>query len=252
MKTNELIALLASDPLPSRPPAWHLPLAATVALGLSLAMVVGGWGLHADLRGLVASASYQLKTVWLLGLALSSGTLVWRLARPAERDGYGMHGIGVFLLIMACTGAYNLWQAEPANRLALLMGQSWWSCPLSIALIALPWLAVWLLYLRHMAPTRLAWSGVFVGRLGHRFVQLALRRNLLRVFQRVVRGGHGPEHRHGCVLGAALFEVVRPAPRTAAFSVFTNWAPANAASLCRPRLDASPNLAPDRRQCGPH
>jgi hypothetical protein len=163
MKTNELIALLASDPLPSRPPAWHLPLAATVALGLSLAMVVGGWGLHADLRGLVASASYQLKTVWLLGLALSSGTLVWRLARPAERDGYAMHGIGVFLLIMACTGAYNLWQAEPANRLALLMGQSWWSCPLSIALIALPWLAVWLLYLRHMAPTRLAWSGASAG-----------------------------------------------------------------------------------------
>jgi hypothetical protein len=163
MKTNELIALLASDPLPSRPPAWHLPLAATVALGLSLAMVVGGWGLHADLRGLVASASYQLKTVWLLGLALSSGTLVWRLARPAERDGYGMHGIGVFLLIMACTGAYNLWQAEPANRLALLMGQSWWSCPLSIALIALPWLAVWLLYLRHMAPTRLTWSGASAG-----------------------------------------------------------------------------------------
>jgi hypothetical protein len=163
MKTNELIALLASDPLPSRPPAWHLPLAATVALGLSLAMVVGGWGLHADLRGLVASASYQLKTVWLLGLALSSGTLVWRLARPAERDGYAMHGIGVFLLIMACTGAYNLWQAEPANRLALLMGQSWWSCPLSIALIALPWLAVWLLYLRHMAPTRLTWSGASAG-----------------------------------------------------------------------------------------
>ena len=163
MKTNELIALLASDPLPSRPPAWHLPLAAALALALTLAMVVGGWGLHADLRGLVASASYQLKTLWLLGLALSSGTLVWRLARPAERDGYGMHGIGLSLLAMAGLGAYNLLQADPANRLTLLMGQSWWSCPLSIALIALPWLAVWLLYLRQMAPTRLAWSGASAG-----------------------------------------------------------------------------------------
>ena len=163
MKTNELIALLASDPLPSRPPAWHLPLAATLALALTLAMVVGGWGLHADLSGLVASASYQLKTLWLLGLALSSGTLVWRLARPAERDGYGMHGIGLSLLAMAGLGAYNLLQADPANRLTLLMGQSWWSCPLSIALIALPWLAVWLLYLRQMAPTRLAWSGASAG-----------------------------------------------------------------------------------------
>lgn len=163
MKTHELIALLASDPLPSQPPAWHLPLTATLALALTLAMVVGVWGLHADLSGLLSSAAYQLKTVWLLGLALSSGTMVWRLSRPAVRDGYGMHGIGVFLLIMACTGAYNLWQADPTNRLALLMGQSWWSCPLSIALIALPWLAVWLLYLRQMAPTRLAWSGASAG-----------------------------------------------------------------------------------------
>lgn len=163
MKTSDLIALLASDPLPSRPPAWQLPLAATVALALTLAMVVAGWGLHADLPGLVMSASYQIKTAWLLGLALSSGWLLWKAARPAQRDGYGMHGIGIFLLIMACTGAYNLWQADPANRWALLMGQSWWSCPLSIALIALPWLAVWLLYLRQMAPTRLAWSGASAG-----------------------------------------------------------------------------------------
>ena len=163
MKTHELIALLASDPLPSRPPAWHLPLAAALALALTLAMVVGGWGLHADLSGLVASASYQLKTVWLLGLALSSGWLLWKAARPAQRDGYGMHGIGVSLLAMAGLGVYNLLQADPANRLALLMGQSWWSCPLSIALIALPWLAVWLLYLRHMAPTHLAWSGASAG-----------------------------------------------------------------------------------------
>ena len=43
MKTNELIALLASDPLPSRPPAWRLPLAATLAFALTLAMVVGGF-----------------------------------------------------------------------------------------------------------------------------------------------------------------------------------------------------------------
>lgn len=163
MKTNELIALLASDPLPSGPPAWHVPLAAAVALALTLAMVVGGWGLHADLRGLLASASYQLKTLWLLALASSSGWLLWKAARPARGDGYGMHGIGVSLLAMAGLGTYNLLQADPANRLDLLMGQSWWSCPLSISLIALPWLAVCLLYLRHMAPTRLAWSGASAG-----------------------------------------------------------------------------------------
>jgi hypothetical protein len=163
MKTPDLIALLASDPLPSRLPAWHLPAAGTTALVLSLGLVVGGWGLHANLPGLVLSASYQVKSLWLLGLALGSGVLLWRAARPARTEGYSVHAIGAFLLIMAGMGAYTLWHADPADRLSLLMGQSWWSCPLSIALIALPWLAVGLMYLRQMAPTRPAWSGASAG-----------------------------------------------------------------------------------------
>lgn len=163
MKTPDLIALLASDPLPSKPPAWHLPAAVITALVLSLGLVVGGWGLHADLPGLLSSASFQVKSLWLLGLALSSGLLLWRSARPAQRKGYGMHAIGVSLLAIAGMGAYNTLQAAPADRLGLLMGQSWWSCPLSIALIALPWLAVGLMYLRQMAPTNLAWSGASAG-----------------------------------------------------------------------------------------
>ena len=163
MKTQDLIVLLASDPLPSRPGAGQLACAAAVALALSLAMVMGGWGLHADLPTLFASASYQVKSLWLFGLALSSSMLLWRLARPARRDRFGMLGIGVLLLAMAGLGAYTLWHADPADRLALLMGQTWWACPLSIAVIALPLLAVGLLYLRQMAPTRLALSGASAG-----------------------------------------------------------------------------------------
>jgi len=163
MKTQDLIFLLANDPLPSKPPAWRLPLAATAALALTLAMVVQGWGLHAQLPALLASASFQIKSLWILTLALCSGWLLWRLARPAQTLGHGMQGIGLAWLAMAGAGAYHLWQAAPGERLGLLMGQSWWSCPLSIALIALPWLAVCLLYLRQMAPTRLAGGGASAG-----------------------------------------------------------------------------------------
>ena len=155
--------MLASDPLPSRPPAWHLLCAVAAALALTLTMVIGGWGLHADLSRLLASASYQVKNLWLFGLTLSSGMLLWRLARPSLSDGYGVHTVGVFMLTMAIKGAYTIWHADPADRLALLMGRTWWYCPLSIALIALPWLAVGLIYLRQMAPTRLAWSGACAG-----------------------------------------------------------------------------------------
>lgn len=163
MKTSELISLLASDPLPPDMPAWSLHLATGTAFLLSLTMLLSLWGLHADLPALLHSASFQLKSLWLVVLIVSSGAWLWRLARPAQRDGYGMHGMGLALLAMALMGANTLWQADSQERLPLLMGQSWWSCPLSIALIALPWLAACLLYLRQMAPTRLAWSGAAAG-----------------------------------------------------------------------------------------
>ena len=163
MKTSSLIDLLASDQLPSGLPAATWRKAVGTALVLTVSMVVGGWGLHADLQGLLHSASFQFKNLWVLALALCSGGLLWRHARPAQRDGYGMHGIGLALLAMALMGAITLWQAEPPARWNLLMGQSWWSCSLSIALISLPWLAVWMLYLRQMAPTQPTLSGASAG-----------------------------------------------------------------------------------------
>jgi len=163
MKTSSLIELLASDQLPSGLPAATWRKAVGTALVLSVSMVVGGWGLHADLQGLLHSASFQFKNLWVLALALCSGGLLWRHARPAQRDGYGMHGIGLALLAMALMGAITLWQAEPPARWNLLMGKSWWSCSLSIALISLPWLAVFLLYLRQMAPTHPTLSGASAG-----------------------------------------------------------------------------------------
>lgn len=163
MKTSELITLLASDPLPPDLPGTTWYLAVGGALVLTLSLVIGVWGLHADMPALLHSASFQIKGLWLLALALCSGAWVWRMARPDHRNGWGMQGIGLIWLTMALMGAHSLWQADPEQRLGLLMGQSWWSCPLSIALFAMPWLAVWLMYLHKMAPTQGALSGAGAG-----------------------------------------------------------------------------------------
>ena len=163
MKTQDLIALLANETLPSSPPSWLFPLAAAAALAVTLIMVVQGWGLHANLPELLVSFSYQFKTLWVIALVFSSAVLLWRLARPAQRVGNGVHVIFLAWLAMAIAGAYSLIQVDASERINLMMGQSWWSCPLSIALLALPWLAVGLLYLRHMAPTNLGFSGAAAG-----------------------------------------------------------------------------------------
>ena len=163
MKTSELISLLASDPLPPKLPQTAWCLAVGAALVLTLSLVIGVWGLHPDLPGLLRSASFHFKSLWLLALALSSGAWLWRMARPAQPDGLGLHGFGLAWLAMALAGANTLWQAHADQRWPLVMGTSWWACPLSIALLGLPWLVVWLMYLRHMAPTRLALSGASAG-----------------------------------------------------------------------------------------
>jgi hypothetical protein len=163
MKTNDLIGLLATDAGAPPPNQWQLPASSLVAAMLSLALVVGVWGLRPDLPDLVQDDAFQFKLLWVLVLMVGSGWVLRRVARPSQRMGQGIYVLVLAFLAMDLAGANAMLQAQPDQRLALMLGRSWWACPVSITLISLPWLGVWLLYLRHMAPTRLAISGAVAG-----------------------------------------------------------------------------------------
>ena len=162
-KTHALISLLALEPTPQNHSIGSLSLALGAALLFSVSMVVGVFGLNANLTGSAFGASFLYKMLCLSVLAVCSAAWLWRTARPARHPGYGAYGMGLALLAIALAGAYIVWQADPQERPSLLLGQSWWSCPLGIVLIAWPWLVACLLYLRQMAPTRLALSGTVAG-----------------------------------------------------------------------------------------
>lgn len=163
MKTNELIGLLASDAALPTQSQWRLPVSVLMAGLLSLALVAGVWGLHPDLSGVVQSDSFQLKLLWVLVLMLSSAWVLRRVARPSQGMGHGVYVLVLAFVAMDLAGANAMLQAQPDQRLALMLGRSWWVCPLSITLISLPWMGVWIQYLHHMAPTRLALSGAVAG-----------------------------------------------------------------------------------------
>lgn len=163
MKTHELISLLSSDAALPTQSQWRLPASVLMAGLLSLALVVGVWGLHHDLPGLFQSDTFQLKLLWVLVLMVGSAWVLRRVARPSQRMGQGIYLLVMAFLAMYLAGANAMLQAQPDQRLALMLGRSWWACPLSITVISLPWMGVWMQYLRHMAPTRLALSGAVAG-----------------------------------------------------------------------------------------
>ena len=54
-------------------------------------------------------------------------------------------------------------KSAPAERLPLLLGSTWRTCPFNIAALSAPALAACLWALKGAAPTRLAWSGAGAG-----------------------------------------------------------------------------------------
>lgn len=164
MKTQELIRLLAQDPLPAGLPV-HRQLGQAL---LGSALVCGAglllfWGLNPELGTMVTRAAFATKMLWLLALAFFSGHGLLRLSRPGGGAGPTFWGLALALLAMACLGLIQLLQARPDSRLSLWLGSSWLTCVLSILALSLPVLAALLHTLRQQAPTRPALAGGAAG-----------------------------------------------------------------------------------------
>ncbi len=166
MKTDELIALLATDA--ARPPGagaraalWR---AAAMGAALTALLALPGLGLRADLLAALGAPTIWLK--WLLAAALAAGAaaLLARLARPGQRTraaAWAALAAPVALCWLAALAAYG--NAAPADRAALLWGQTWRVCSALIVLLSLPTLAVLLAALRQLAPTRPGLTGACAG-----------------------------------------------------------------------------------------
>jgi hypothetical protein len=57
----------------------------------------------------------------------------------------------------------RLWLAPDETRVALVLGRTWRTCSLNIALLSLPGLIALLVALRSLAPTRLPLAGAMAG-----------------------------------------------------------------------------------------
>jgi hypothetical protein len=89
--------------------------------------------------------------------------LLRRLARPGLGLGHSLALLALPPVVLWALAALVLGQAAPAERMALVLGSTWRSCPFNIAALSVPALAALFWALRGAAPTRLAWAGAGAG-----------------------------------------------------------------------------------------
>jgi hypothetical protein len=165
MKTDDLIAMLATgvQPVPRRAAARRLALALLPGVAIALLLVMTVFGPRADLLQAMSGAGFWWKMALPLSLAAAGFVLAQRLARPGVRAGAAARLALVPVLMLWAVALLVLWRAPEGTRAALVMGSTWRSCALNIGLLALPSFVAALAALRTLAPTRPAAAGAAAG-----------------------------------------------------------------------------------------
>ena len=172
MKTDDLVDALsrntgAVDP---RAPARRLLLASLAGVAAALPLMLWRLGVNPALASDMQVPMFWVKWGFVVAVAAASAVLVMRLARPGVGVRRAAQAAASPFVALWAVAAIVLLVAAPVERMPLVMGSSWDSCPLNIALLSLPALVLLFAAVRSLAPTRLrfagAATGLFAGALG--------------------------------------------------------------------------------------
>ncbi|ADJ64716.1 DUF1109 domain-containing protein [Herbaspirillum seropedicae] len=165
MKTDDLISMMASGvtPVDRRLPVKQMAQALLLGGLGALLLMLKIYGLRPDLGLMLGVPLFWIKLAFPTTLAVGALLVLRRLMRPGLRVGVRWAGIALPGLAVWAGGALVLLSAPLAQRLPLLMGISWRSCPFNIALLSIPLFIGIFWAVRGMAPTRLRLTGAIAG-----------------------------------------------------------------------------------------
>ena len=202
MKTDDLISVLSrqAEAVDPRAPIRRLLLASLLGVAAALPLMLWRLGINPGLAADTQVPMFWIKWGFVVLVVGASAVLVARLARPGVDVRHAAQAVATPLLALWGLAAVVLFAAAPAERMPLVMGSSWSSCPLNIALLSLPALVLLLAAVRTLAPTRLRQAGAATGsaRRGARHARLpaALPRTRGAVPGDLVRARDGDPGRH--------------------------------------------------------
>ncbi|MFN9472462.1 DUF1109 domain-containing protein [Acidovorax sp.] len=165
MKTDELIQLLATDagPVPARDIERRFAVASLAGIAGAAVLMAAVFGVRHDLVQTMGLPMFWTKLVFAAALAAAGVALLRRMARPGMAVGRMAALVAVPPLVLWGMAAGALSQVDPAERMALVLGSTWRSCPFNIALLSVPAFIASFWALKGAAPTRLAWAGAGAG-----------------------------------------------------------------------------------------
>ena len=175
MKTDDLIAALArqADVVDPRMPLRRLLGASLLGIAAALPLMLWSLGLNPSLASDAQVPMFWVKWAFVAAVALATLMLVIRLARPGAAVRRAARAVVSPFFALWALAAIVLLSAAPAERMPLVMGSSWTSCPLNIAMLSLPVLVLLLAVVRSLAPTRLRLAGAATGLLAGALATLA-------------------------------------------------------------------------------
>lgn len=162
MKTDDLIAALASDTLPRQTVTQRLWRALPIAIGVSVAGFVVLRGVRPDLTQAIASAAV-LKTLLPLIAAILAAGIALALVHPDQRPTGRMLGLGGFGAILALVFVSMSGAAGGETLLSALFVPSLFTCLATIPMLAVPILAATLWALSAGAPLQPTRAGAVAG-----------------------------------------------------------------------------------------
>lgn len=167
MRTDELIDKLALEAAarPASGDSVSARIAGAMVIGTAgAALMMAGWfKVNPRLIAELATWHWWLKMSYGLVLALAGYAILERMSRPDGRAPRGRMVALAALGALVAMGAVQLAMAEPGQRMALWLGQSWRHCPYNILALSGPLLVAGMVAVRTLAPTRLARAGAGLG-----------------------------------------------------------------------------------------
>ena len=126
MRTEQLIDALARDPTPVDAGAARRRFALLLALGplAALVLMMALLRPRPDLAAAMQLPMFWVKVLWPAVVAVAACVLLDRLAHPGAKLGGSPAAALAPTLLVVLLGAFVLWRAEPDERIALLLGQT--------------------------------------------------------------------------------------------------------------------------------
>lgn len=165
MKTDDLVTMLATGVGAVEANIAGRRYSAAIGFGSTgaMLMMVMFLGLRADLQEAIYLPKFWVKFGFVACLMAASLLLMLRLSRPGSQIGKVPAGLVVPVLSMWGIAAAVLFNADPAQRVRLFLGNTWAVCPFLIAMLSVPVFAGVVWATKGLAPTQLRLAGAAAG-----------------------------------------------------------------------------------------